>query len=230
MTKFEFYQLLDERIAELEEALSVPFPSLLSTAYRHKIQIFVGVAQDGSIFLNVIKLRRQLEGSFRLEIDIQSDVCEEAAMQYHCSYVLQCKMAVWILGDGVPKNYTLQGEPFLDQVPGILSHSFDIDVQFCVDPVGGDALSSCPSGEGHTLGKVSSGQCGVRLCLRSCGCNGGIPWVTYALLSDPSLRRPSQKLFDIREQTVGWLQQEVETRRQLPVPNPAPPVANPTSK
>ena len=32
------------------------------------------------------------------------------------------KMAIWILGGGVPKNYTLQGEPLLDQILGWLGY------------------------------------------------------------------------------------------------------------
>ena len=61
-------------------------------------------------------------------------------MQHHCFGTLKKKMAIWILGGGVPKNYTLQGEPLLDQILGVPTHGFDIDVQFCVDPVDNGAL------------------------------------------------------------------------------------------
>jgi hypothetical protein len=78
-----------------------------------------------------------------------------AAMQHYCRHNFDGKLAIWILGGGVPKNYTLQGEPLLDQILNVPTHGFDIDVQFCVDPVDNGALSSCPAGEGHTWGKVS---------------------------------------------------------------------------
>ena len=90
-------------------------------------------------------------------------------MQHHCFATLKKPMAVWILGGGVPKNYTLQGEPLLDQILGVPTHGFDIDVQFCVDPVDNGALSSCPAGEGHTWGKVSaeSVESGSSTCTRT---------------------------------------------------------------
>src|SRR5204863_40948 len=120
------------------------------------VPIFVGTVQDGSIFLNVVKLRAMLGDAFKLEIDIAEDVLEMGAVQHHCFSTLRKKMAIWILGGGVPKNYTLQGEPLLDQILGVPTRGFDVDVQFCVDPVDNGALSSCPAGEGHTWGKVGA--------------------------------------------------------------------------
>ena len=75
--------------------------------------------QDGSIFLNIVKLKRLLGTEFKLEIDVNDDVFEMGAMQHHCFGTLKKKMAIWILGGGVPKNYTLQGEPLLDQILGV---------------------------------------------------------------------------------------------------------------
>ncbi len=94
-------------------------------------------------------------------------------------------MAVWILGGGVPKNYTLQGEPLLDQILGVPTHGFDIDVQFCVDPVDNGALSSCPAGEGHTWGKVSAESVATGSVYVHADVTAVFPWLTYALLSDP---------------------------------------------
>jgi hypothetical protein len=130
-------------------------PSFLATCYRRAIPIFVGAVQDGSIFLNIVKLKRLFPETFKLEIDVNDDVYEMGAMQHYCLRALDKKMAVFILGGGVPKNYTLQGEPLLEQILGVHTDGFDIDVQFCVDPVDNGALSSCPAGEGHTWGKVS---------------------------------------------------------------------------
>ncbi|MEO6573902.1 MAG: deoxyhypusine synthase family protein, partial [Polyangiaceae bacterium] len=150
MTTVELHYLLGKNIAAMEDALGVKSPSLLATAYRYGVPIFVGAVQDGSIFLNIVKLKRLLGADFKLEIDVNDDVFEMGAIQHHCFSTLKKKMAVWILGGGVPKNYTLQGEPLLDQILGVPTHGFDIDLQFCVDPVDNGALSSCPAGEGHT--------------------------------------------------------------------------------
>jgi deoxyhypusine synthase len=214
MTTTELHYLLGKNIAEIEQALDVKSPSLLSTAYRYGIPIFVGAVQDGSIFLNIVKLKRLLGAKFKLEIDVNDDVFEMGAIQHYCFGKLKKKMAVWILGGGVPKNYTLQGEPLLDQILGVPTHGFDIDLQFCVDPVDNGALSSCPAGEGHTWGKVSaeSVQYGSVYCHTDV--TAVFPWLTYALLSDAKIHRNHGRLYDARTKAVSLLQVEVDKRHK----------------
>jgi deoxyhypusine synthase len=213
MTTPELHYLLGRRIAEIEEALGVKDPSLLATAYRRGVPIFVGAVQDGSIFLNIVKLKRMLGDAFKLEIDVNDDVFEMGATQHHCFSTLKKKMAIWILGGGVPKNYTLQGEPLLDQILGVPTHGFDIDVQFCVDPVDNGALSSCPAGEGHTWGKVSAESVETGSMYVHADVTAVFPWLTYALMSDPKLKRAPRRLYDAREKAVATLQRQVDKRR-----------------
>ncbi len=215
MTTPELHYLLGARIADIEKALGVKEPSLLSTAYRHGVPIFVGAVQDGSIFLNMVKLKRLLGESFRLEIDVNDDVFEMGAMQHHCFATQRRSMAVWILGGGVPKNYTLQGEPLLDQILGVPTHGFDIDVQLCVDPVDNGALSSCPAGEGHTWGKVSAQSVETGSIYVHADVTAVFPWLTYALLSDPKMKRKPRRLYDDRIGAVATLQREVDKRRKM---------------
>jgi deoxyhypusine synthase len=212
MTTPELHYLLGKRIHEIEEALGVREPSLLSTAYRHGVPIFVGAVQDGSIFLNMVKLKRLLGEAFKLEIDVNDDVFEMGAVQHHCFATLKRPMAVWILGGGVPKNYTLQGEPLLDQILGVPTHGFDIDVQLCVDPVDNGALSSCPAGEGHTWGKVSAESVASGSIYVHADVTAVFPWLTYALLSDPKMRRKPRRLYDARDAATARLQKEVDKR------------------
>jgi deoxyhypusine synthase len=214
MTTVELHYRLGKHIAKIEDLLGAKSPSLLATAYRLGVPIFVGAVQDGSIFLNVVKLKRLLGRRFKLEIDIAEDVFEMGAMQHHCFSTLKRPMAVWILGGGVPKNYTLQGEPLLDQILGVPTHGFDIDVQFCVDPVDNGALSSCPAGEGHTWGKVSAESVETGSVYVHADVTAVFPWVTYALLSDPKVHRKPRRLFDAREQAVTALGREVAQRRR----------------
>jgi deoxyhypusine synthase len=213
MTTPELHYLLGKRIAEIEVALGVEQPSLLATAYKYAVPIFVGAVQDGSIFLNIVKLKRVLGDAFKLEIDVNDDVFEMGSMQHHCFSTLNKPMAVWILGGGVPKNYTLQGEPLLDQILGVPTHGFDIDVQFCVDPVDNGALSSCPAGEGHTWGKVSAESVATGSVYVHADVTAVFPWLTYALLSDPKLKRKPRRLYDARESAVANLQTAVDKRR-----------------
>jgi len=212
MTTPELHYLLGRRISQIEKALGVKSPSLLATCYRRAVPIFVGAVQDGSIFLNVVKLKRLYPETFKLEIDINDDVFEMGAMQHFGLRGLKKRLAVLILGGGVPKNYTLQGEPLLDQILFVPTDGFDIDVQFCVDPVDNGALSSCPAGEGHTWGKVSPEGVARSMYVHA-DVTAVFPWVTYALLSDSKRKRPHRRLYDHRGRALAALQREVDRRR-----------------
>lgn len=214
MTTPELHYLLGKNLAQVEKALDVKSPSLLSTAYKFGVPIFVGAVQDGSIFLNIVKLKRMLGKSFKLEIDINDDVYEMGAIQHHCFATLEKKMAIWILGGGVPKNYTLQGEPLLDQIFYVHTEGFDIDVQFCVDPVDNGALSSCPAGEGHTWGKVSADSVENASVYCHSDVTAVFPWLTYALLSDSRIHRKPRRLYDAREKAIKRLDREVQKKHK----------------
>jgi deoxyhypusine synthase len=218
MTTTELHYLLGRELFEIERALGVKEPSLLSTAYRMGVPIFVGAVQDGSIFLNVVKLRAMLGDAFKLEIDINDDVFEMGAVQHHCFSTLEKRMAVWILGGGVPKNYTLQGEPLLDQILGVRTDGFDIDVQFCVDPVDNGALSSCPAGEGHTWGKVSAESVERGSVYVHADVTAVFPWLTYALLSTPGMQKKPLRLVDARGAARKRLLEEVARKYKTLVP------------
>jgi deoxyhypusine synthase len=214
MTTTELHWLLGRDIAQIEDALGIKSPSLIATAYRFGVPIFVGAVQDGSIFLNIVKLKRLFGSEFKLEIDVNDDVFEMGAMQHHCFGTLKKKMAIWILGGGVPKNYTLQGEPLLDQILGVPTHGFDFDVQFCVDPVDNGALSSCPAGEGHTWGKVSAESVQYGSMYVHCDVTAVFPWLTYALLSDARIHKKPRRLYDVRQAAVQNLQREITKRKK----------------
>jgi deoxyhypusine synthase len=212
MTTPEFHFLLGKAMHRIERSLGVGQPSLLSTCYRQAVPIFVGAVQDGSIFLNVVKLRRLLGEDFRFEIDINEDVFAMAAMQHFCRHRGSEKLAIWILGGGVPKNYTLQGEPLLDQILGVPTTGFDIDLQFCVDPVDNGALSSCPAGEGHTWGKVSVEAVEAGSVYVHCDVTAVFPWLTHALFSAGARRKP-MRLMDDMGAAVALLDKAVKRRR-----------------
>jgi len=214
MTTTELHYKLGREVAAIEDALGIKDPSLLATAYRSSVPIFVGAVQDGSIFLNIVKLKRLLGADFKLEIDVNDDVFEMGAMQFYARSNFDKRLAIWILGGGVPKNYTLQGEPLLDQILGVPTDGFDIDVQFCVDPVDNGALSSCPAGEGHTWGKVSVDAVEKGSSYVHCDVTAVFPWLTYALLSQPKMKRPLKRLYSKREEAVRVLQHRINRNRK----------------
>jgi deoxyhypusine synthase len=213
MTTAEFHHLLGKSIYRIERSLRVSQPSLLSTCYQYGVPVFVGAVQDGSIFLNVVKLKRLLGEAFKFELDINDDVYAMAAVQHYCRHHFSKKLAIWILGGGVPKNYTLQGEPLLDQILNVPTTGFDIDLQFCVDPVDNGALSSCPAGEGHTWGKVSVEAVEAGSVYVHCDVTAVFPWLTHALLSDPKMRRKPQHLMDRLGEATAFLDQAVSRQR-----------------
>jgi deoxyhypusine synthase len=223
MTTPEFHALLGRDIAKMEKALGVGRPggrnanvqpSLVSTCYRYGVPIFVGAVQDGSIFLNAVKLRRLFPDTFKFEIDINDDVFAMAAIQHWGRHNGSKRLAIWILGGGVPKNYTLQGEPLLDQILMVPTTGFDIDVQFCVDPVDNGALSSCPAGEGHTWGKVSVEAVEEGSVYVHTDVTAVFPWLTHALLEDPKMKRKPKRLLDALPAAVAQLQRDVEKNRK----------------
>ncbi len=214
MTTPELHYELGRAFDAIERELGSKRRSLLSTCYRYGVPIFVGAVQDGSIFLNIVKLKRLLGDELKLEIDITEDVYQMAALQYWCRQNLSKKLAVWILGGGVPKNYTLQGEPLLDQIFTVPARGFDIDVQFCVDPVDNGALSSCPAGEGHTWGKVSVEAVEAGSMYVHTDVTAVFPWLVHALLSDPKMKRKPFRLIDKLPEAVKLLDQAIARRRK----------------
>ena len=92
------------------------------------------------------------------------------------------------------------------------ARGFDIDVQFCVDPVDNGALSSCPAGEGHTWGKVSAECVDNGSVYVHCDVTATFPWVVHALFAE-GLRRPPKRLYDRMDEALGRLDGEVAARR-----------------
>jgi deoxyhypusine synthase len=210
MTTAEFHAKLGERLWEIETRIGVDQHSLLATAWKYGVPIFVGAPQDGSIFLNVVKLRAVLGDAFRFSLDVAADVHAMAAIQWMAQQ--EGQTAVWILGGGVPKNYTLQGEPTLGQIFELDARGFDIDVQFCVDPVDNGALSSCPAGEGHTWGKVSAECVEHSSVYCHCDVTAVFPWLVHALFAE-GLRRPHKRYLDRMDEAVRALDADILARR-----------------
>jgi deoxyhypusine synthase len=198
MTTPELHFEIGRIVAQIEDEKKLARPSLLATCFRHGVPIFVGAPQDGSIYLNVVKLEREDPKNFKFRLDVARDVYSMAALQNAARSLKKGEGAasVWIFGGGVPKNYTLQGEPLLSQILGVDARGFDIDVQICVDVSDNGALSSCSAGEGHTWGKTSIECVESRSVYLRNDVTVALPLLTQALLSDPELRRPQKRLYD----------------------------------
>jgi deoxyhypusine synthase len=210
MTTVDTNNLLGEHLFRIEAGLGIAEPCLLSACYQANVPIFVGAPQDGSIFLNVVKLKALLGDDFGYSLDATADVHAMAALQWLAQR--RGTTAIWIFGGGVPKNYTLQGEPTLSQIFELDARGFDIDVQICVDPVDNGALSSCPAGEGHTWGKVSAECVATSSVYVHCDVTAVLPWLTCALLATDH-RRPTKSLYERLDEAVAELEASIRPRR-----------------
>jgi deoxyhypusine synthase len=209
----DFHYQLGKILFELQESHQreegkEPAKSLLATCYEYGVPIFVGAPQDGSIFLNAVKMI-YLNPQFRFRLSPEQDVFAMAALQHLARHQNQ-QTAIWIFGGGVPKNFTLQGEPLLSQIFNIEARGFDLDVQICVEVEDNGALSSCSSGEGHTWGKVSV-ACVERnsVYLRS-DVTLTLPWLVHALSSEPTLKRTPLRLMDQLPQALEQLGKDIQ--------------------
>ena len=192
MTTWEFHAELGRALAQLEDELGATQHCLLSACWRQGVPVFVGAPQDGSIFLNAVKLKALHGDAFRFQLDVNQDVFDMAAVQWKAQQAGET--AIWILGGGVPKNYTLQGEPTLSQILGLDARGFDVDVQFCVDPVDNGALSSCPAGEGHTWGKVSAECVEYSSVYVHTDVTAVLPFLVHGLFESGARRAPKRFL------------------------------------
>jgi deoxyhypusine synthase len=215
MTTPELHHEIGRVVAKIEEEKRIARPSLLATCFRHGVPVFVGAPQDGSIYLNVVKLEREDPKGFKFRLDVARDVYSMAALQNaaRAEKKGEGNASVWIFGGGVPKNYTLQGEPLLSQILGVDARGFDVDVQVCVDVADNGALSSCSAGEGHTWGKTSIECVESRSVYLRTDVTVALPLLTQALLSDPELRRPPKRLYDrlpdaLAALDAAWMKKE----------------------
>ena len=135
-------------------------PGLLATCYDFAIPVFVGAPGDGSVFLNSMKLwamqQAGLVDNYAFDLDIHREVFESCAYHRWGLFESDAKaLATFILGGGVPKNFSLQPEPALGQILGIPNvRGYNFDVQITTAPVTDGSLSSCPPSEAVTWGKV----------------------------------------------------------------------------
>ena len=90
---------------------------------------------------------------------------------------------------------------------------FDIDVQFCVDPVDNGALSSCPAGEGHTWGKVSVEAVETGSVYVHTDVTAVFPWLVHTLFST-GIKREPKRLMARMDEAVKFLDKDVAKNRK----------------
>ncbi|MBI4585713.1 MAG: deoxyhypusine synthase family protein [Planctomycetes bacterium] len=209
MTTTEFHYELGRAMARYEEEHRISPPSLLAACFKHEVPIFCGAPQDGSIFLETLPLWKR-NRNFKFSLDIRRDVYQMAALQYLAQK--EGQTAVWIFGGGVPKNYTLQGEPVLSQMFELDARGFDLDLQICVDVADNGALSSCTAGEGHTWGKTSADCVEKNSVYLRTDATLALPFLVHALRNEIPAPRPPKRLYRRIQEAEELLDREVERK------------------
>ncbi|KKT24906.1 MAG: Deoxyhypusine synthase [Parcubacteria group bacterium GW2011_GWA2_43_9b] len=206
MTTTEFHYLLGRHLARYGKRRFKRADlnrSLLVQAYRNGVPIFCGAPQDGSIFLNLAFLKKKLGHKYKFGINLEDDIHEFGAYHYFAKNKFSKKLSIIILGGGVPKNYSLQPEPYLAQICDIDVGGYDMDVQICDAHVQNGSLSSCTASEAHTWGKTSED------CIKSSqyvfsDVTAVFPFIVHALMQE-GLEREPRRLFDQRKEAVAFL-------------------------
>lgn len=177
--------------------------SLTVQAHLQRVPIFCGAPQDASIHLNVAYLKRKLGERFQFGIDIETDIHEFGAYHWLAKQRWSKRLSIIILGGGVPKNYSLQPEPYLGQICNLAAEGYDCDVQICDAHVQNGSLSSCTAGEAHTWGKVSAEfQKNSQYVFAEV--TSVFPFIVHALLQE-GLRKEPRRLLDRRGEALNLL-------------------------
>lgn len=216
MTTTQFHDLLGKYMAGLIRERYDQDPqnsnSLTIQAHLHRVPVFCGAPQDGSIHLNVAYLKRKLGERFQFGINLEEDIHEFGAYHWLAKNRWSKKLSIIILGGGVPKNYSLQAEPYLSQILGIDVGGYDCDVQICDAHVQDGSLSSCTAGEAHTWGKVSA-EFQKNSQYAFAEVTSVFPFIVHALLQE-GLKRTGRRLLEHREQALALLDRELTKPRR----------------
>jgi deoxyhypusine synthase len=204
MSTSEFHYKIGKYITKREQALKLPFASVLGTAYRCGVPVYTSSPGDSSIGMNVAAMA--LYGN-ALRFDTLADVNETAAI------VLEAKRSggksgVFILGGGSPKNFMLQTEPQIQEVLKIdeKGHDFFLQITDARPDTGG--LSGATPSEAVSWGKIDPDQLpDTVVCYLDSTL--ALPILTsYALAKRK--RRPLRKLYHRRQELMQRLKREAD--------------------
>jgi len=139
----EFVYLLGKKLASSGAAED----SIVVSAYRHNIPIFVPALSDSSIGIGLTIARRR---GLKLEVDQIKDVDEITQIVEKSE-----KTGVIYVGGGVPKNFIQQTE-VIASILGINISGHDYAIQYTSDSPHWGGLSGCTFDEAVSWGKIAA--------------------------------------------------------------------------
>ncbi len=121
---------------------------ILSTAAKYNVPIFVPAFSDSEFALDLIKY--SVREGYKFNLDILGDVLKFADIIRKSE-----ESGTFIIGGGVPRNWTQQIFPLLDQIDNIetMGYNYSVRITTAVEYDGG--LSGCTISESKSWGKYS---------------------------------------------------------------------------
>ncbi len=138
----EFVYLLGKKLVGCGAAED----SIVVSAYRHNVPIFVPALSDSSIGIGLTIARRR---GLKLEVDQIKDVDEITQIVEKSG-----KTGVIYVGGGVPKNFIQQTE-VIASILGINTRGHDYAIQYTSDSPHWGGLSGCTFDEAVSWGKIA---------------------------------------------------------------------------
>ncbi len=122
--------------------------SIISVATQYNIPIFIPAFSDSEFALNLIKY--MVREGYNFQFDILGEVTKFAGMIRNTK---EC--GTIIIGGGVPRNWSQQVFPLLDQIDDIktLGYNYSVRIHTAMEYDGG--LSGCTISESKSWGKYS---------------------------------------------------------------------------
>src|SRR5258706_10715566 len=197
----EMHYLLGKYVREAEDSIGSNHRSVLSAAYANAVPVYTSSPGDSTLGMNVAALK--LAGN-KLEMDVEGDVNESTGIVYRAK-ASGGKSAVVIFGGGSPKNFALQTEPPIHEIPNIPERGHDYFIQFTDARQDTGGLSGATPSETVTLGKIDPEQLPDTVV---CYCDSTIAWpimTAYALSA--GRKKPLKRIYDRRDAMMQHLQQ-----------------------
>jgi deoxyhypusine synthase len=202
MGSAELHYRIGKYLNNVEEKRGTQGSSILSTAYRLGIPVYVSSPGDSSIGMNCAALSLSGES---LKIDVALDVNETAAIVYRAKQQAG-KSGVVILGGGSPKNFILQTEPHIQEVLGLNEKGHDYFIQITDARPDTGGLSGATPNEAMSWGKVDPESL-PNTVVAYLDTTVALPLLT-AYSFTCRKKRAHKRLFDKRKEMMALLKQD----------------------
>lgn len=144
---------------------------ILSAAARHNVPIFCGATSDSEYALNLVKYNER--NGWNIVLDELADV-----QRFAYSLLEKERGGTFIIGGGVPRNWTQQAWPLLEMTDKTERHGFDMTVRVYTDSPAWGGLSGCTVSESVSWGKYTEKAVAAEV---KCDATIALPLLTVGL-------------------------------------------------